>query len=113
VSAYIITTRHPGMVVAPRPTCRAAATLDEARGAIFVAITDATMENEFDLDSLISEAGGTVGPLLDGAVIEVTPTDAADLIARMVERGDDYGDIPEGPLSEIVDAYNDNPEATS
>lgn len=54
----------------------------------------------------LPENGGTIGPLPDGTVIEVKRADWCDLIDGMVERGDDYGDIPEGGAQEILDAFN-------
>ena len=83
---YIIETRTPypykaANAVPPGATIdtrTAVATLEEARESAFQTITDSLMENPFDLDALISEAGGTI-TLPDGTVIEVRQVDWAEL----------------------------------
>jgi hypothetical protein len=80
---YIVTTKRPGyrpsrigylddMRVVSR---RAVATLEDARAAAQEACSGPDFMGPLEA-SLISESGGTVGPLPDGTVIEVERVDA-------------------------------------
>jgi hypothetical protein len=114
---YIITTRE---------TRRAVATLDEARGAVWRIITDADIDDrpgtrrtwatvEREKAMALPAAGGTVGPLPDGTVIEVEWVDWFD-VAKVAVDGLDRAfvnamaaDLPEsypGVSKRLIDAYN-------
>jgi len=99
---YIITTHtrkdaiERSVGLAPRPSRRAVATLEEARDVAEDAVIG---EGRFDNDEAflaaivaLPESGGTIGPLPDGTVIEVTPFKP---------------NVPAWRAAEIVDAYAD------
>jgi hypothetical protein len=99
---YIITTNRylddptaeflPG--AKPGVSRRAVATLDEARDEVFRLWwqLDADSTSAKAVDDLVTDQGGTVGPLPDGTVIEVERVDIADLVSTtriMARRGRD------------------------
>jgi hypothetical protein len=101
---YIITTLHP-WADATEParrarTRRAVATLDEAKGAVIRELGP-RIDSAYEWD--LGLAGGTVGPLPDGTVIEVKRVAWLNL-ARGV--GLDCGDMCAVPNAEILDVYN-------
>jgi hypothetical protein len=113
---YAITTKRPrregipvsaaDFVIASR---RAVATLEEAREECDKIVRlRAKDPDEFErliwASMALPESGGTVGPLPDGAVIEVAPTAIGDIAE------DAFSDrsIDPNPMTwtEIIDAYN-------
>lgn len=105
---YIITT-YPEPTMAPGfvGTRRAVATLEEAREAAYVAARhhDDTDDGEYETAAhRIDEAGGTVGPLPDGTVIEVTRV-AYNWVAGVAEDGG--AELSEdASCAEILAAFN-------
>lgn len=93
---YIVTIKPPDNLVRmtnpPRQipvSRRAVATLDEARHEAFVV--------------LISELGGTVGPLPDGTVIEVERVHE-----NVIRAGSRHENPVSASLDEIIAAYNES-----
>lgn len=104
--AYTITTKKL-MAITAAPGCddyitrsrRAVATLNEARGAVQAQL-EATGWSVHPASDLPTEAGGSIGPLPDGTVIEVEFWGATRAVNWMVEHGHD-------PAVEFfIDAYN-------
>lgn len=96
-------------------TNRAAGTLDEAKNAIAVIVTDlardhhAGWQSAFALIVGLPEQGGTVGPLPDGTMINVEPATWKAISATLVGTvaGIRLGrEHPQATDAEIIDAYN-------
>lgn len=108
---YVITTRQPwyhadGEFAGDTIDRRAVATLEEAHAAIrnFCDETFAYYGRYHADANAIPEAGGTVGPLPDGTIIEVAPFDRARLLTVT------SGDIRQTD-AELCNAFNARQES--
>ena len=102
---YVITTRREGPYWGPQniisESRHAVATLEEARDyarAECERVDGAWLD--YSPREIVTESGGTIGPLPDGTVIEVRELRADDLASLPLEMRD------RGDIFEIIDAYN-------
>lgn len=114
---YIVTTKHEGRYPgALHPQSRrAVATLEEAREAANDAVGSRMPEHRADVGDYIDamadadnlpEAGGTVGPLPDGTVIEVSALTWIDLWAASGIGAEGLWHGTEERRQQIIDAFN-------
>jgi hypothetical protein len=109
MSPYIVTTRQPAKVDHDEERAerehvsrRAVATLEEARDFIYSLCAETDVDDERIADDIdrLPESGGSVGPLPDGAVIEVEQTTWRDL-------GWVGATMPDSGIARsLTDAYN-------
>jgi len=92
---------------------RAVATIEEARDHVYAA-HEGLIEPEMSLPH-VPETGGTIGPLPDGATIEVRPTTWSDLATDLALElrydpptieGDYLHERQCDELTSLIDAYN-------
>lgn len=106
---YVITTTYSlrPLGAMSRLSRRAVATLEEARQRVFEIAEDVygigrDVGAQVDACRSLTEAGGTVGPLPDGTVIEVARVPFHELMLRANIEPPENGMLD----AEIIDAYN-------
>jgi hypothetical protein len=65
-----------------------------------------SIEDHEAFDALAHRRGGRVGPIPDGTVFEVRPTDATELVDAIVPAGGDDGEFHDASIATIVAAFN-------